>query len=258
MQLLQQNNRNTTYRDGDMVVKVFASEQEYRREVLGLQTASHGALPLPVPQLLQGDYATRTLRSSWLPHHPWTDTEKEQLLHTPEEAGRLMEFLAQAHRLPISKALPPVDVAGFVHKAVREGSEMQQPLIQRAVALLAQLPIAPPGASSVFVHGDVHPGNILFSADGRIAGVIDWGHAGASTPETDLRQLFYVLGEAALPLFRSYEQHSGTTLDMPLLLRLSLARCVEMAHHYHSQNNHGSEYHAMLGRITCLLQLLDA
>ncbi|WP_136610680.1 aminoglycoside phosphotransferase family protein [Sinomonas albida] len=69
---------------------------------------------------------------------------------------------------------------------------------------------APHAGPAVWVHGDLHPGNILFAADGSLAGVIDFGDLCAGDPAVDLavawqlyeegrRREFVAAVEAALP-----------------------------------------------------------
>jgi aminoglycoside phosphotransferase (APT) family kinase protein len=46
-----------------------------------------------------------------------------------------------------------------------------------------------PGSPPVFLHGDFHPGNLLFDANGTLTGVTDWSAASFGPPEYDLAEL---------------------------------------------------------------------
>ena len=92
---------------------------------------------------------------------------------------------------------------------------------------------APPSLNPVWIHGDLHPGNVLAEA-GRITGVIDWGDLNRGDPATDLasawmlfddattRQAFFEayagLDEAALARSRGWAVFFGV-----MLLDISLA-----------------------------------
>ncbi|MFF2544113.1 aminoglycoside phosphotransferase family protein [Kitasatospora sp. NPDC058063] len=65
-------------------------------------------------------------------------------------------------------------------------------------ALRAPAPTGPP----VWIHGDLQPGNLLVSPDGRLSAVIDFGCAGLGEPAVDLIPAWYVLPAAARGTFR--------------------------------------------------------
>ena len=54
---------------------------------------------------------------------------------------------------------------------------------------------------AVWIHGDLHPGNLLVG-DGRIAGVLDFGDLAAGDPATDLSVAWMVLREPARSVLR--------------------------------------------------------
>lgn len=47
----------------------------------------------------------------------------------------------------------------------------------------------------VWLHGDLHPHNLIISADGRLAGVIDWGDVTAGDPACDLATAWLTFDE---------------------------------------------------------------
>ncbi|MFJ8979685.1 aminoglycoside phosphotransferase family protein [Streptomyces sp. NPDC102282] len=56
--------------------------------------------------------------------------------------------------------------------------------------------------ATVWVHGDLQPGNVLV-ADGRLGGVIDFGCMGLADPAVDLIAAWYLLPSEARRVFRS-------------------------------------------------------
>lgn len=50
------------------------------------------------------------------------------------------------------------------------------------------------GSGTTLVHGDLHPGNVLMSADGPV--IIDWGGASAGAPDEDAAEM-WLLAEVA-------------------------------------------------------------
>lgn len=167
--------------------------------------------PIPVPAVYglgaAGDsYPHAWSVVSWLPGTPLEDTE-------PDDA------MAQAHQL--------AEFFGFVRSVspepeFRYGAENNgrgAPLTVRAQAFeaaLARLPgidIAFAGrlwakalkATSserpVWLHGDVHPGNVLVD-DGRLSGVIDWGLCGVGDGACDLLSAWAMFDRAPREAFR--------------------------------------------------------
>ena len=65
-------------------------------------------------------------------------------------------------------------------------------------ALAAPVHDGPP----VFLHGDLHPANLLVT-DGRLSAVIDFGDLTAGDPATDLAAGWMLFGEDARPAFRA-------------------------------------------------------
>ncbi|MEV8509740.1 aminoglycoside phosphotransferase family protein [Actinoplanes sp. NPDC051475] len=83
----------------------------------------------------------------------------------------------------------------------------------------AQLSKAP--VAEVLIHGDFHPGNVLWGDDGRVAGVVDWDYPSLGAAGFDLAHcradLVLIAGtEAAQALLAGYEQKRGPVADMAL------------------------------------------
>ena len=75
-------------------------------------------------------------------------------------------------------------------------------------------------AGTVIVQGDTGPGQFIYK-EGQIAAIVDWEYAHWGCPMEDLaeirqRDLLYPFGDM-MTRFKTYEQHSGTPLDMDLI-----------------------------------------
>lgn len=62
---------------------------------------------------------------------------------------------------------------------------------------------APPTGPRRWVHGDLHPGNVLLAADGGLTAVIDFGDACAGDPAVDLACAWQLFGPADRAAFRA-------------------------------------------------------
>lgn len=87
-------------------------------------------------------------------------------------------------------------------------------------ALLRVLTTPYPLSAPVFVHGDVYRHNLLVSAAGRYAGLLDWGNAGWATLEHEC---------AALDDLEPALARWGRRLDRGLLWRLRLELLLKVA-----------------------------
>ena len=78
---------------------------------------------------------------------------------------------------------------------------------------------APPWAGPpLWIHGDLHPGNLLI-VDGRPAAVIDFGDLTAGDPATDLSIMWMLLPPAARPAFVETARSEFDPIDDATLLR---------------------------------------
>lgn len=62
---------------------------------------------------------------------------------------------------------------------------------------------------AVWLHGDPHPGNLLADADGRLAGVVDFGDLTAGDPATDLAAAWLVFDAEGREEFRRELERRG-------------------------------------------------
>ncbi|WP_084003645.1 aminoglycoside phosphotransferase family protein [Agromyces aureus] len=122
-------------------------------------------------------------------------------------AVALAEFVA-ALGVPARAAAPVSPVRG-VPLAVRDESVRARLAAGRvdepdAVARVWERSLAasvwhgPP----VWLHGDLHPGNLLLHDDGALAGVIDFGDLTAGDPATDLATAWFMFGPSGRAAFR--------------------------------------------------------
>jgi Ser/Thr protein kinase RdoA (MazF antagonist) len=81
-----------------------------------------------------------------------------------------------------------LDLTGWPSRALRKvvTTVRTTPLLQAAEERISQLPV--PGGDTVFVHADLHAGNILWDGD-SLVGIVDWDSAGAGHPGVDLGSL---------------------------------------------------------------------
>ncbi|MDQ4504585.1 aminoglycoside phosphotransferase family protein [Sinomonas sp. ASV322] len=147
------------------------------------------ALPVPVRRGRPG----RGYPWDWSVYR-WTEGTPGLEVPAPERGGvgELAGFLGVLHT-----AAPPEAPEnpfrglhiGALDGRVRERLDLveHRPDHARLVALWDRLSAAPAyDGPPVWVHGDLHPGNLLFALDGSLAGVIDFGDLCAGDPAVDL------------------------------------------------------------------------
>ena len=176
-------------------------------------------LPLPIPAPVRVGRPGRGYPWSWsivpwLPGAPWATTPPAD----SERAGRqLGAFLAALHRPAPSGApynpfrgVPLAERADrFEAAVVGLDAQIDADRCRRVFAELATAAIwdAPP----VWLHGDLHPLNLLI-ANGRLAAVVDFGDICAGDPATDLAVAWMVIPAAHRPVFR-HEAGTWRSID---------------------------------------------
>ncbi|MPV38550.1 aminoglycoside phosphotransferase family protein [Georgenia subflava] len=132
-------------------------------------------------------------------------------------AEPLAEFLLALHR-PAPADAPHNPVRGVPlgtrDRAVRErlaGGAV--PDAARVAALWDDLSAAPPWTgTSLWLHGDLHPANLVLDADGALAAVIDFGDLTAGDPATDLATAWLTFDDDARRRFVE-RVHDGARHD---------------------------------------------
>ena len=172
---------------------------------------------LPAPRLLGADLTARsvgmpiTAESAIIGARAWPVDVSRDLIRAAGAA------IAEVHpfTLPEQPALPfrprPIAVDDFA-AARRPGRMPSTDLLHYADEQVST--IAMPESPTVFVHGDVWPGNIVV-VDGTIRVLIDWKTAGVGHPGVDLGELrkqvaiAYVM-DAPRYVLEGWERASGT------------------------------------------------
>ncbi|WP_406050219.1 phosphotransferase family protein [Kribbella sp. NBC_00889] len=142
---------------------------------------------LPAPRLvgadLQGDAPT-TLETLVPGTTAWPTPSVERLRAAGAALARVHTF-----EMPPSDDLPfrprPIAVDDFAGDR-RCGRMPTTPLLKAADELVTA--IDSPPEENVFLHGDVWPGNLIWSGD-EVAALIDWKTAGVGSPGVDLCEL---------------------------------------------------------------------
>ena len=142
-----------------------------------------GSLGIPVPALLAVDpYGTRAgvpaMLISRLPGRiTWWPSDLEAWL------GRMAEVLAHIHTAPP----PPLGtVRGFTPEAPASYQPPAWARYPRVWQQAAEISCGPvPGGPAVPLHGDFHPGNVLWRR-GRVSGVVDWQAASTGPVAADV------------------------------------------------------------------------
>jgi aminoglycoside phosphotransferase (APT) family kinase protein len=198
--------------DGDLVVRLprralsaplVLHEQRWLAELAP-------RLPVPVPVPLRVGRPADGYPWSWSVC-PWLDGTpaiQEPPLDAQAVAGALGRFLRALHH-PAPPTAPRNPYRGTPLGARDDGvrqrvAQLDDVLDAPAVlACWAELMAAPPWAGPpLWVHGDLHPGNVLVR-DGRLSAVIDFGDLTAGDPATDLAVAWSLLPAAARPALRA-------------------------------------------------------
>ena len=165
-------------------------------------------LPLPVPA------PARLGRPSPLFPWPWSivpwlagvPADREPVTNAVDAATRLGAFLGALHHDAPSSA-PHNDWRGvplavravtFEERMVDLGDHIEAVLVRPVWE--AALAAAPFSGRPRWVHGDLHPGNILV-ADGTVVAIIDFGDMCAGDPATDVAAVWMALPSEGVDAF---------------------------------------------------------
>jgi aminoglycoside phosphotransferase (APT) family kinase protein len=159
------------------------------------------AVPVPLRSGLPGlGYPWHWSVLPWLPGNT-----ADQAPPHAGEALRLADFLKALHHresdnLPAHAPRNPVRGCPLADRQQAVETRLAR-LRQHTDAVTPQVDAAwqnalaaPPATQDVWLHGDLHPRNIL-THDGRLSAILDWGDLGVGDAATDLASLWMVLDD---------------------------------------------------------------
>lgn len=225
--------------DRRLVIKIFAPFRDnYSREAAALEYAQ-GKLSIRTPELvhlgeLDGwSYLVMTQLPGHASREVWAGVGRRDRLEIVSRLGAAMREL-HAHDAPLQTALDR-DWHSFIESQAREAVERQRVLganpewLESLPAFVAdRLELLPADQRQVFLHGDIHAGNLLLAEEGgrwRITGLIDFGDSlcGFHEYEFVAPGVLMVQGDSelqrAMLLAYGYEE---SQLDVNLRTRLML------------------------------------
>ncbi|MGN6327000.1 aminoglycoside phosphotransferase family protein [Pseudolysinimonas sp.] len=209
---------NDIYRVGDrlavrmprreLAVPLVANEQRWLAEL-----APHLTVPVPVAVAAGAPGAGYPWPWSVL---PWFDGDPADRL-TPVERRALAEPLAEA-LLSLHRPAPP-DAPVNPYRGVPLGQ--RDASVRERIAALDDdsrgaalqewetASAAAPNAVPVWVHGDLHPGNVLVGPDREIAAIIDFGDMSGGDPAVDLAAAWLFFDPVGRDAFRARIDRTG-------------------------------------------------
>jgi Ser/Thr protein kinase RdoA (MazF antagonist) len=114
----------------------------------------------------------------------------QSVVDRPEVSGRMGRLLADVQS-GLFDLVPPVTLPAQrdrLESKIRRAAAHVDPSLARALELL------PPRAGSLRVcHGDIHPSNVILTADGPV--VVDWFDASRGEPVADIARTLLLLGD---------------------------------------------------------------
>lgn len=211
---------NATYRLGDDLAvrlpRIAAAVGLLRNEQRWLPVLAP-RLPIPVPVPVRTGEPAAGYPFPWSVV-PWTPGRTAAARPVdPGQAGRFGRFLARLHQ-PAPDDAPRNDYRGVplpTHEAAiasrleqLAGFGQQVTPLRAAWAELAGVTV---DVEPRWLHGDLHPKNLVVAADGRLAGVLDWGDVTVGDFATDLAAAWMLFPPGAHPaLWDGYRAEGGT------------------------------------------------
>ncbi len=207
---------NVIYRlGGELSVRLprgeWAAEQPEKESRWLPRLAPHLPLAIPEPVALGSPgcgYPWHWSVSRWLPGSP---PEIGALSRPDRTALDLARFVAALHRFPVDLSLAAGPHTGFIGAPLaRRDADTRAAIAATAdvfdrtalTAVWDAALAAPPWPHPpVWVHGDLHPGNLLMHS-GEISAVLDFGGLGVGDPACDALIAWTLLPPSAREIFR--------------------------------------------------------
>ena len=210
---------NAMYRVGDVLVARLPRREVAAELVIREQRwlpVLAPRLPLPVPAPVRTGQPALGYPWSWsiIPFLPGQSAARTPPADWPDAAVSLGRFLAALHA-PAPPEAPANSVRGvpladrgerFTQHLSAASGLADHPAVARAWQAALAVPAwdQPP----VWLHGDLHPANIVVHR-GRISGVIDFGDITSGDPATDLSVAWMLLPAQFHDVFRSAYRPAG-------------------------------------------------
>ncbi|MFI6620978.1 aminoglycoside phosphotransferase family protein [Streptomyces sp. NPDC050528] len=228
--------------------------------------APHLPLPIPVPQRL-GQPSERFPRpwlvTTWVPGEP---ADRAPATRGAEAAVALADFLTALHR-PAPEGAPkghdrggPLadHTEGFL-RGLASAADMGLIPDPEAVRAVWEDAVAAPEwtGPALWLHGDLHPANIV-TANGTLAGVIDFGDLCVGDPAYDLAATWILLPDGATDLFHAAYRPTPDAATLRRARGCALMRALGGIHIGHAgdhgrpggKSTWGPPAHASLRRLT--------
>jgi len=177
--------------DEAFVIKIFAPFREnYARERAALEF-THGKISIPTPELVQTgeiegwSYLVMTRLAGHASREVWEGSVpmRDRLEILAGLGGAMREL--HAHAAPMQRPALNRDWPGFLERQAQAAVERQRAcnanpewLESLPAYISARLKLLPAPSTQVFLHGDIHAGNLLLDERGgrwQISGLIDFG-----------------------------------------------------------------------------------
>ncbi len=156
-------------------------------------------LPVPIPAMVRAGKPGLGYPWVWS-ILPWMRGEPVGTGRLDEDEGVALAHFLKALHLPAPKDAPISDCRGgplltratmVAFRAARLAPDYGW-MIRSIMPIWDDAIAAPDDAAPVWLHGDLHPRNVLMQA-GKLSAVIDWGDMCAGDPATDLAALWLLL-----------------------------------------------------------------
>jgi aminoglycoside phosphotransferase (APT) family kinase protein len=171
-----------------------------------------GKLPLAIPELIAAGKPSEAFP------HPWSilrwiegECAAPDTLDNIETATALARFIRTLQNIEPAGDFPAGAANGFRGASLTTRDKQARASIAALAdeidALAAtrlwerSLAAKPHEGAPIWVHGDIHPGNVLMRA-GQLAAVIDWGCAATGDPAVDLMPAWSMFSRGARAQFR--------------------------------------------------------
>lgn len=170
---------------------------------------------------------------SYVPGHELAREKDTELLR--HDAEKLAGFLRDLHEVPAEAVLLPDELARLssqkrkpmLEEMLPELREVCEPkTLEMLESYLREIPDWQNPASTHFVHGDLHPKNMI-AERGKLTGIIDWGDAHFGHPASDLAVVFQAMPAADQPrFFEEYGQIDEETRKLAIFKAIFISAAV--------------------------------